>query len=45
MVSLKDHRCGAGVAVSDMRRARRFYEGVLGLVPGADILSLAQPPT
>jgi catechol 2,3-dioxygenase-like lactoylglutathione lyase family enzyme len=36
MVSLKDYRCGAAAAVSDMRRARRFYEGVLGLVPGAD---------
>jgi catechol 2,3-dioxygenase-like lactoylglutathione lyase family enzyme len=36
MVSLKDHRCGASAAVADMQRARRFYEGVLGLVPGTD---------
>ena len=36
MVSLKDYRCGAAAAVSDMQRARRFYEGVLGLVPDID---------
>jgi catechol 2,3-dioxygenase-like lactoylglutathione lyase family enzyme len=36
MLSLSDYRCGASAAVSDMQRARRFYEGVLGLVPGAD---------
>ncbi len=36
MVSLKDFRCGASAAVSDMPRARQFYEGVLGLVPGTD---------
>jgi catechol 2,3-dioxygenase-like lactoylglutathione lyase family enzyme len=36
MVSLKDYRCGASAAVSDMQRARKFYEGVLGLVPGTD---------
>ncbi len=36
MVSLKDYRCGVSAAVSDMQRARRFYEGVLGLVPGTD---------
>ena len=36
MVKLKDFRCGASAAVSDMQRARRFYEGVLGLVPGTD---------
>ena len=36
MVSLKDYRCGASAAVSDVQRARRFYEGVLGLVPGTD---------
>ena len=35
-VSLKDFRCGASAAVSDMPRARQFYEGVLGLVPGTD---------
>ena len=35
MVSLKDYRCGAAAAVSDMQRARQFYEGVLGLVPDA----------
>ena len=33
MVTLKDYRCGASAAVSDMQRARRFYEGVLGLEP------------
>ena len=36
MVSLKDYRCGAGAAVSNMQRARDFYEGALGLVPGTD---------
>ena len=36
MVKLKDFRCGASAAVSDMARARQFYEGVLGLVPGTD---------
>ncbi|HEY2331946.1 MAG TPA: VOC family protein [Acidimicrobiales bacterium] len=36
MVSLKEYRCGAGAAVSDMQQARRFYEGVLGLVPGTE---------
>ena len=36
MVSLKDYRCGAAAAVSDMQRARRFYEEVLGLVPATD---------
>jgi catechol 2,3-dioxygenase-like lactoylglutathione lyase family enzyme len=36
MVRLKDYRCGASAAVSDMHRARQFYEGVLGLVPGTD---------
>ena len=36
MVSLKDYRCGAAAAVSDMQRARQFYEGVLGLVPDSD---------
>ena len=36
MVTLKDFRCGASAAVSDMPRARQFYEGVLGLVPGTD---------
>ena len=36
MVSLKDYRCGASAAVSDMQRARKFYEAVLGLVPGTD---------
>src|SRR3954465_12125911 len=36
MVSLKDYRCGAAAAVSNMQRARKFYEGVLGLVPGTD---------
>jgi catechol 2,3-dioxygenase-like lactoylglutathione lyase family enzyme len=36
MFSLKEYRCGAGAAVSDMKRARDFYERVLGLVPGTD---------
>jgi len=30
-MSLSDYRVGAGVAVSDMARAREFYEGKLGL--------------
>jgi extradiol dioxygenase family protein len=42
MVSLKDYRCGAAAAVSDMQRARRFYEKVLGL--DGNIPSLAQAP-
>jgi catechol 2,3-dioxygenase-like lactoylglutathione lyase family enzyme len=36
VVSLNEYHCGAAAAVSDMQRARRFYEGVLGLVPGTD---------
>ena len=36
MVKLKNYRCGASAAVTDLPRARRFYEGVLGLVPGTD---------
>jgi catechol 2,3-dioxygenase-like lactoylglutathione lyase family enzyme len=33
-ISLADHRVGAAVAVSDMDRAREFYEGKLGLRDG-----------
>jgi len=36
MVSLRNYRCGAAAAVSDMQRARQFYEQVLGLVPATD---------
>ena len=36
MISLKDCRCGTSAAVSDMERARQFYEGALGLVPSTD---------
>jgi len=32
-VSLSNYNVAAAVAVSDMRRARAFYEGKLGLVP------------
>jgi catechol 2,3-dioxygenase-like lactoylglutathione lyase family enzyme len=31
---LSDCEVGAGIAVRDMKRARQFYEGVLGLKPG-----------
>jgi catechol 2,3-dioxygenase-like lactoylglutathione lyase family enzyme len=34
-MGLKECRVGALMAVSDLDRARRFYEGQLGLVPGA----------
>jgi catechol 2,3-dioxygenase-like lactoylglutathione lyase family enzyme len=33
-MGLKDCRVGALMAVSDLDRARRFYEDQLGLVPG-----------
>lgn len=33
-MGLSDHRVGATIAVSDMERAREFYEGKLGLSPG-----------
>ena len=33
-MGLKDCRVGALIAVSDLGRARRFYEDQLGLVPG-----------
>jgi catechol 2,3-dioxygenase-like lactoylglutathione lyase family enzyme len=33
-MALKDCRVGALMAVSDLERARRFYEDQLGLVPG-----------
>jgi catechol 2,3-dioxygenase-like lactoylglutathione lyase family enzyme len=36
MFSLSECKVAAAVAVSDMRRAREFYEGVLGLVVGTD---------
>jgi catechol 2,3-dioxygenase-like lactoylglutathione lyase family enzyme len=33
-MGLKDSRVGVLMAVSDLERARRFYEYQLGLVPG-----------
>lgn len=36
MTSLSDYKVGAGLAVSDMDRAREFYEGKLGLRVGTD---------
>jgi catechol 2,3-dioxygenase-like lactoylglutathione lyase family enzyme len=33
-MGLSDQRIGATIAVSDMGRAREFYEGKLGLSPG-----------
>jgi len=33
-MSLKDSKVGTAVAVSDMSRAREFYEGKLGFEPG-----------
>lgn len=33
MASLSSYRVGAVIAVSDMARARAFYEGTLGLTP------------
>jgi catechol 2,3-dioxygenase-like lactoylglutathione lyase family enzyme len=33
-MGLNDHRVEAAIAVSDLQRARRFYEDELGLVPG-----------
>ena len=36
MTSLSDYRVGAGLAVSDMDRARDFYEDKLGLRVGTD---------
>ena len=35
-MGLSEHRVEAVVAVSDLERARRFYEGGFGLTPGAD---------
>lgn len=35
-MSLSNHRIGAAVPVADMRRARDFYEGTLGLTAGND---------
>ena len=35
-MSLSDYRVGAGIAVSDMSRAREFYEGKLGLRVSTD---------
>jgi catechol 2,3-dioxygenase-like lactoylglutathione lyase family enzyme len=35
-MGLSDSRVGALAAVSDLDRARRFYEGQLGLVPGEE---------
>jgi len=33
-MSLSKYEVGPGIAVSDMKRARAFYEGALGLTPG-----------
>ena len=33
-MGLKDHTVDAAMAVSDLDRAKQFYEGQLGLVPG-----------
>ncbi|MEK6276686.1 MAG: VOC family protein [Actinomycetota bacterium] len=35
-MSLSDYKVGAVMAVSDMDRAKEFYEGKLGLSPGTD---------
>ncbi len=35
-MSLKDYKVGTAVAVSDMARAKDFYEGKLGLEPGQE---------
>jgi catechol 2,3-dioxygenase-like lactoylglutathione lyase family enzyme len=35
-MSLSDAKVGAAIAVSDMQRAREFYEGQLGLTGGED---------
>lgn len=35
-MGLKDHRVGAVIAVSDLDRAKRFYQEQLGLVPGEE---------
>ena len=35
-MGLSRYRVGAGLAVSDMDRAREFYEGKLGLLVGID---------
>lgn len=34
-MSLSNNKVGATIAVSDMGRARQFYEGALGLSPGS----------
>jgi catechol 2,3-dioxygenase-like lactoylglutathione lyase family enzyme len=34
-MGLSEHRVGATIAVADMEEARAFYEGKLGLSPGA----------
>jgi catechol 2,3-dioxygenase-like lactoylglutathione lyase family enzyme len=36
MISLSNYKVGAAVAVSDMSRAKEFYEGKLGLSGGED---------
>jgi catechol 2,3-dioxygenase-like lactoylglutathione lyase family enzyme len=36
-MGLSDARVGAAVAVSDMERAKEFYEGKLGLTEGRDV--------
>jgi catechol 2,3-dioxygenase-like lactoylglutathione lyase family enzyme len=35
-MGLSDHRVEAALAVSDLERAKRFYEDQLGLVPGEE---------
>jgi catechol 2,3-dioxygenase-like lactoylglutathione lyase family enzyme len=43
-MGLSDHRVGAVLAVSDLARARRFYEDGVGLTPGdSDEQGVAYP--
>ncbi len=43
-MSLKDSKVGTAVAVSDMARARDFYEGLLGLEPDQQSDEMATYP-
>jgi catechol 2,3-dioxygenase-like lactoylglutathione lyase family enzyme len=36
-MSLSGYKVGAAIAVSDMERAKEFYEGKLGLSEGRDV--------
>ena len=44
-MGLSEYKVEAALAVSDLDRAKRFYEDQLGLVPGVWIAARPLPPS